>query len=81
MIIQFNLSTYIRELYWFNVIVMSICGTIATDGLYDDEGIDDWIQVIMWGFCMTVSFGLWYYIEGTIDIHSINTFRREAFYW
>lgn len=81
LLIQFNLDRYYRGLYWFNVVIMSICGTIATDGLYDNEGINDWIQFLMWGFCTICSFALWYKVEGTIDIHSINTFRREAFYW
>jgi len=30
---------------------------------------------------MVISFGAWYKVEGTLDIHSINTYRRETFYW
>ncbi len=30
---------------------------------------------------LLVVFGIWYVKEKTLSIHSINTFKREAFYW
>lgn len=37
--------------------------------------------VILWAGCLAISFGIWYYFERTLSIHSIYTRRREAFYW
>jgi len=30
---------------------------------------------------MSGSFGWWYRLQGNLDIHSINSIKREAFYW
>lgn len=81
LLLQFRARQYHPLLYWICVIFMSICGTIGTDGLHDDAGIENWIQIIMWGTLMTGTFYAWYRVEGTIDIHSIDTIRREMFYW
>jgi uncharacterized membrane-anchored protein len=77
----FWVDRYYPYLYWFNVIMMSICGTIATDGLHDNLGVELWIECIVFLFLMCSSFGVWYYVEKTIDIHDICTPRREMFYW
>jgi uncharacterized membrane-anchored protein len=60
---------------------MSICGTIFTDGLHDDEGVELWIEIIVFFVLMSLSFGSWYISEKSIDIHSIITVKRESFYW
>jgi uncharacterized membrane-anchored protein len=81
MALQFWLPRYVPYVYWLAVIFMSICGTIFTDGLHDDLGVELWIECIVFFVLMVVSFALWYKVEGTLDVHSINTVRREAFYW
>ena len=43
--IQMKVRRYYGIIYWVNVILMSICGTIATDGLHDDAGLELWIEV------------------------------------
>ena len=78
---QFYAPRYIPAIYWLSVVFMSICGTIATDGLHDDLGVELWIEVIIFGFLVGCTFATWYYYEGTLDIHSIKTPRREAFFW
>eukprot|EP00299_Pterocystis_sp_00344_P000375 c10110_g3_i1.p1 GENE.c10110_g3_i1~~c10110_g3_i1.p1 ORF type:complete len:209 (+),score=28.19 c10110_g3_i1:125-751(+) len=74
------------------MVLMSICGclflfenvtcrTIFTDGLHDDLGLELWIEIIVFGFLTAFSFFVWFRFEGTLDIHSIYTLRREGFYW
>ena len=79
--LQFYLPRYVPYVYWLAVIFMSICGTIFTDGLHDDLGVELWIECIVFFVLMSASFGWWYYVERDLDVHSINTLRKEAFYW
>lgn len=72
---------YSAPCYWLAVVLMSICGTIFTDGLHDNLGVELWIEIIIFFFLMCCSFGAWYKIEGSLDIHSITTLPRETFYW
>lgn len=60
---------------------MSICGTIFTDGIHDDLGLDLWIEIVIFFILMMSCFGAWYLSEKTLDIHSIKTLKREGFYW
>lgn len=60
---------------------MSICGTIFTDGLHDEQNVELYIEIIMFFVLMCASFGAWYISEKTLDVHSIFTYKREAFYW
>ncbi|KAG2425536.1 hypothetical protein HXX76_013580 [Chlamydomonas incerta] len=79
--IQMKVRRYYQFVYWITVILMSICGTIATDGLHDDAGLELWIEVIIFFVLMISCFGTWYYYERTLTVHSIKTLRRETFYW
>src|SRR6202044_1136112 len=36
---------------------------------------------LLWAVVLTAVFVVWYYVEGTLSIHSITTRRREMFYW
>jgi len=81
LIVQFYYPRYTPAVYWMAVILLSICGTIMTDGLHDNLGVELWIENVVFFFLVVVCFGTWYKVEGTLDIHSINTPRREMFYW
>jgi len=81
LVVQFYYPKYIPAVYWLAVVFMSICGTIMTDGLHDNLGVELWIEVIVFFFLMCACFAVWYRNEGTLDIHSINSWKREAYYW
>src|SRR6202044_936432 len=36
---------------------------------------------LLWAVVLTAVFVVWYYVEGTLSIHSVTTRRREMFYW
>jgi uncharacterized membrane-anchored protein len=78
---QFYFPYYVPSIYWLAVILMSICGTICTDGFHDNLGVELWIENIVYLFFTVLTFTCWYRSEGTLDIHSIYTVRRESFYW
>ena len=39
------------------------------------------MSATFYAVCLAVTFVVWYRTEGTLDIHSIVTRRREVFYW
>jgi len=44
-------------------------------------GVPYLLSSLFYAVCLTVTFIAWYRSEGTLDIHSITTRRREVFYW
>jgi len=79
--IQFKLKRYVPASYWLVVILMSIEGTLITDKMVDDWGISLVFTTIVFSIAMIAGFVFWYRSEKTLSIHSINTPKREAFYW
>jgi uncharacterized membrane-anchored protein len=78
---QLYVQKYLPWLYWLNVMMVSIVGTLVTDLLVDEVGVELWETIIVFFVLMVGTFGLWYQSEKTLSIHSINTLKREMFYW
>ncbi len=78
---QFRLKRYVPASYWIVVVLMSITGTLITDRLVDNLGVSFMTINIVFSVVLAVVFGLWYSNEKTLAMHSINTAKRELFYW
>jgi uncharacterized membrane-anchored protein len=78
---QFSVQNYIAWLYWLNVMLVSVVGTLVTDLLVDEVGVKLWVCIIIFSVLMLGTFFAWYKSEKTLSIHSINTTKRELFYW
>ncbi|RNL78935.1 hypothetical protein [Nocardioides marmorisolisilvae] len=78
---QLRTKRYVPFVYWLNVVVVSVTGTLYTDILTDQKGVPLWISSTIFSAVLAVVFGIWYSRERTLSIHSIVTFPREAFYW
>jgi uncharacterized membrane-anchored protein len=79
--LQFRANKYIPGYYWMSVVLLSVVGTLITDKLVDDVGVSLWTCTIVFGTAMLLTFAAWYRSENTLSIHSIDTTKREAFYW
>jgi len=79
--LQLRSETYSPRIYWTCIILSSIVGTIITDGFHDNLGLMVWIEVIVFFVGMCLCFYFWHQSEHTLDIHSINTTRRQVYYW
>ncbi len=80
--LQFSkLKRYVPANYWSLVVLMSVVGTLITDILVDLAGVSLVTLSIVFTAMMLAGFYLWYREEGTLSIHSIDTGRREAWYW
>ena len=78
---QIRAKQYIPWLYWLTVVMVSIVGTLITDTLTDNLGVPLALTSLVFAVALLLTFGYWYKTEGTLSIHSINTFRRELLYW
>ena len=67
--------------YWCAVLLISIVGTQITDALTDGLGISLYVSTAVFAVLLLLTFSLWYLSEKTLSIRSIDTPRREAFYW
>lgn len=79
--LQFGARRYNTWIYWLAVCAVAVTGTMAADGLHLVVGLPYTETTAIYGFCLAVIFAAWYLSEGTLSIHSITSFRREAFYW
>jgi uncharacterized membrane-anchored protein len=78
---QFRLKHYIPVSYWIVVVLMSVTGTLITDRLVDELKVSLVTIIIVFSIILAVVFTAWYANEKTLAMHSINTPKRELFYW
>ena len=56
-------------------------GTMAADVLHVGFGVPYVVSSVLYGVVLIAVFVSWQKTEKTLSIHSIDTDRREAFYW
>ncbi len=78
---QFRLRRYVPGVYWLAVVLLSIVGTLITDNLTDKYDVALATTTTIFGIVLALVFLVWYLSERTLSIHTIDTTRREAFYW
>src|SRR5579884_3679753 len=79
--LQFRTPQYVPWVYWLNVLMVAIFGTMAADVTHVVLGVPYIVSTIAFAIALAIVFYLWQKSEGTLSIHSIITPRREAFYW
>jgi uncharacterized membrane-anchored protein len=79
--LQFGSRRYNTWIYWLAVVAVSVTGTMAADGLHILVHLPYTVTTALYAVVLAVIFLIWYASEGTLSIHSITSFRREAFYW
>jgi uncharacterized membrane-anchored protein len=78
---QFKYKRYVPAIYWLTVVLISVVGTLITDNLTDNFGISLITTTITFAVALALVFFGWHRSEKTLSIHSITTYRREAWYW
>jgi uncharacterized membrane-anchored protein len=78
---QFRARRYVPWIYWSAVVMVSVFGTMAADGIHVGLSVPYVASTAFFVVTLAVIFVLWYRREGTLSIHSIYTRRRETFYW
>jgi uncharacterized membrane-anchored protein len=81
LILQFSVRRYVPWIYWLAVTMVAIFGTMAADVTHIVLDIPYRTSTVFFAIALAIIFAVWYASEKTLSIHSINTPRRELFYW
>ncbi len=81
LIVQFWQRRYVAWTYWLAVVMVGIFGTMAADVLHVGLHVSYTASTILYAIVLMAIFVIWQRTEHTLSIHSIDTVRREAFYW
>lgn len=81
MVIQFTRHRYVAWSYWLAVVMVGVFGTMAADVLHAGLDVPYSVSTAVFAMVLIVVFVVWRRVEGTLSIHSIDTGRREFFYW
>ncbi len=81
LVLQFSARRYVPWIYWLVVVMVAVFGTMAADVLHVGLGIPYAVSTSFFAISLAVIFALWYLVEKTLSIHSIDSRRRELFYW
>jgi uncharacterized membrane-anchored protein len=81
LVVQFSMHRYVAWSYWFAVVMVGVFGTMAADVLHVGFGVPYFASTTLYGLVLVTVFVTWQRTEKTLSIHSIDTPRREAFYW
>ena len=81
LVFQFSVKKYSAWIYWLTVVMVSVFGTMAADVLHKGLGVPYLISTLFYALVLALIFGVWYWREKSLSIHSIYTRHREVFYW
>ena len=79
--LQFHMRRYLAWTYWLAVVGVGVFGTMAADVLHVGFGVPYPVSTVLYAVVLAAVFVTWQKTEKTLSIHSIDTARREAFYW
>jgi uncharacterized membrane-anchored protein len=79
--LQFLVRRYIAWTYWLAVVGVGVFGTMAADVLHVRFGVPYLVSSVLYAVVLGAVFVGWYRTEKTLSFHTIDTPRREAFYW
>jgi len=80
-IVQVAVTKYEAWSYWFAVSMVAVFGTMAAGIVHIYFGVPYMYSSSLYAASVVVIFVLWYFVEGTLSVHSIYSRRRELFYW
>jgi len=79
--VQARARRYVPWAYWTAVTMVAVFGTMAADAVHVVLGVPYAVTSAAYALAVAGVFAVWHRVEGTLDIHSVRTRRREAFYW
>ena len=79
--IQFKQARYRAWSYWLAVCGVGVFGTMAADVMHVALHVPYTASSIFYAVLLAAVFISWSRTEKTLSIHSIDTPRRECFYW
>jgi uncharacterized membrane-anchored protein len=81
LVLQLRVSRYVAAIYWLTIVMVAVFGTMVADVMHVVLGIPYFVSTVSLALVLALVLVAWYRTERTLSIHSINTPRRELFYW
>ncbi len=79
--VQLSAGRYVPWRYWLFVFAVAVFGTMIADVAHLVVGIPYTVTTTIFAVVLLAIFVVWGRREGTLSVHSIDTRRREVFYW
>jgi uncharacterized membrane-anchored protein len=79
--LQFKQARYKAWSYWLAVCMVGVFGTMAADVMHVALHVPYTASSIFYALLLAAVFVSWWRTERTLSIHSIDSPRREGFYW
>ena len=79
--VQLSARRYMPWRYWLFVFAVAVFGTMVADVAHLVVGIPYAVTTAGFAVVLLAIFVVWRRREGTLSVHSIDTDRREIFYW
>ncbi len=79
--LQLSVRRYNAWTYWLAVVGVGVFGTMAADVLHVGFHVPYIASSILYAIALAAVFISWYLTERTLSIHTVDTLRRELFYW
>ena len=81
LVVQLRMARYRAWAYWFAVVMVGVFGTMAADVVHVALGVAYPVSTTFYAVVLIAVFATWRSAEGTLSIHTVDTARREGFYW
>ncbi len=78
---QLRADRYRPWLYWGTVSMVGVFGTMVADVTHVALGVPYLVSTPVFLVALVAVFVLWRCVEGTVDVHTITSTRRQLFYW
>ena len=78
---QLRVQRYVAIAYWTCVVMVGIFGTMAADVLHVGFHVPYAASSVLYALVLAAVFVVWQRTERTLSIHTIDSTRRELFYW
>lgn len=79
--LQIHAQRFHPFLYWATIVASTTAGTTLADFADRSLGIGYPGGSLLLLACLLASLALWYRVEGSVSVNTVNTPRVEAFYW
>ena len=79
--VQFRTARYVAWAYWFAVVMVGVFGTMAADVLHVGFRVPYTASTILYAVVLAAVFVGWDRTEHTLSFHTVDSPRREGFYW
>ncbi|MEP6844236.1 MAG: hypothetical protein ABJA11_11980 [Pseudolysinimonas sp.] len=80
-VLQLTARRYVPWRYWAFVLAVAVFGTMIADVTHIVMGVPYAVSTPLFAIVLAIVFISWRRSQGTLSVHSIDSFPRELFYW